>query len=260
MEEEIKKLIKGLTEALGSEIIAIIYNPRREEGMKEADCKFLKHILISRRHVSPLFILNGNGGDFVSGVFFPYIIRNSVKNYAVYIPRICCSALCYTLLKANRLLVGENTIITQIDPTFQYKGEVRRAVKVMKSKKINDRFLIERAREIFSLAEGEVRKLIASPSLFRERKLKYYEHMQMDDLASLFMNKGDHYDEVSIKELEKLGAKVEDLRNWREDTVANELIFKCQDFTIENDVRVVFVSSRPIEIKGEEGTLICPLA
>ena len=112
MELEIKELIKSLKKEIGKdEIIAIIYNPY-ESGMEHKDCLFLKHLFKNHKYTSPLFLLNGRGGSIRSGIWFPYLIKQSVKNYYVYIPSFCCSALCYTLLKANKLFVGENTTIT----------------------------------------------------------------------------------------------------------------------------------------------------
>ncbi len=261
IEGEINELILKLQKELAEkEIIALVYNPLNAEGMKYTDCKFLKHILISKKYTSPLFLLNGRGGDFDAGIYFPNLIKQSVKNYSVYVPRVCCSSLCYTFFKAQELLVGENTSITQIDPKFPYKGEMRRAIKVMKDHKIKDGFLKERAREIFHLVEEQTKRLIEGPSLFREKGMEYYEFMHLDDLVTLFMNKGDHYAEISVKELERLGAKIKNLRGSNADNFANCLILKCQDFAIQNNVRAIFVSSVPIDLPGEkEGTFICPL-
>ena len=115
-EEEINKLINELKNKLNEEeIIAIIYNPYREEGMKQTDCSFLKALFDKNQYTSPTFILSGPGGDFLPGIYFPHIILGSVKKYDVYIPRICGSALCYTLFKARKLWTGKNTEITQIE-------------------------------------------------------------------------------------------------------------------------------------------------
>jgi len=261
MEKQISEIMVALGKELCKDsLIGIVYNPYKE-GMKYDDCNFLKYILSQDRYTSPLFILSGHGGYLAPGIYFPHIIKNAVKNYGVYVPSTCCSALCYTLLKSTKLLVGRNTQITQIDPTIQLgNGEVHRAIKIIKDSKFKNTPLGECARDVFHLAEEHVKILIDKPSLFREDGRDYFEHLHLDDLINLFMNKEDHFSFIDIKELNNLGAKIEDLSESKADILANRLIQVCQDFAILKDVRVVFVSSIPIKIIGEkDGVLICPL-
>lgn len=260
MEAGIKQSLGDLKEEIGNqEIIAIVYNPYKD-GIDNPDRLFLKDLFDKNNYKNPLIILSGPGGKFSPGVYFPYIIKDSVKKYSVYIPRICGSALCYTLLKANKLYVGENTTITQIDPLFEYNGETRRAIKVHKDKTIKDALLKEKARQILNLSTEEIRKLIDKPSLIRDEKIDYFEFKQFDELASLFMNKGTHFDKINISELINLGANIEEYNGLKIDTLANRFIELCQDFAIQKDVRVIFVSSKPIAVEDEqEGFFICPL-
>jgi len=204
--------------------------------------------------------LNGKGGAINAGIYFPNIILGAVNSYQVYVPSVCSSALCYTLLKSSKLWVGENTIITQIDPTFEYFGQTLRAIKVMKDKSVKDPRLMELARTIFHFAENEVRKLIDKPSLFRDKNMEYFEFMHLDDLVTLFMNKEGHYDPIGINELKKLDANIESLKNTLADNIANRLIQKCQDFLINNGARAIFVSSVPMKISDtDKGSFNCPL-
>jgi len=252
--QKIKKLFNG------KDIIAIIYNPFDNEGMKYTDCKFLRALFDNNIYTTPIFILNGRGEEFKTGISFPYVIKNCVKNYEVYVPSTCGSALCYTLFKANKLYVTQSTSITQIDPTIEYQEENLRAIKLMKSKDYNPK--IKRyATEVFSLAESWIKKLCKYPSLFRQEEDRYiFEFYQLDDLATLFMNKEHHENPISTNELKGLGANIEEIKNNVLGRLSINLIKKCQDLTITQDVRVVFVTTNPLIITGgEQGHFICPL-
>jgi hypothetical protein len=100
------------------EIVAIIYNPKKEEGMQERDCDFLNALFDKTKYTYPLILLSGHGGDFSTGLFFPTLINKRVEKYRVFIPRVCGSALCYTLLKSRELFIGENTYIGQNRSSF----------------------------------------------------------------------------------------------------------------------------------------------
>lgn len=257
-ESKIKDLVCELKDLAGrGEIIAIIYNPFYDEGMKEEDCDFLAKLFDNQKYTYPLFVLSGKGGDFSTGIHLPHLINKEVKNYRVYIPRICGSALCYTIFKAKELLVGENTKITQIDPLFEYNGNPFRAIKEIRS---TDDILKAKARVVFDVAQKYILKLSSPPSVFKFDWIKHNDFAHLDSIAVCFMNKEDHDKPITVKELEEMEVNLNKIGGSEIDLIANEFIMACQDFTIENNVRVIFVSSVPIEMEGEgEGTFICPL-
>ena len=258
MEDKIKSLVCELRNIMQKgEIIAIIYNPEKEEGMHERDCDFLNALFDKVKYTYPLILLSGHGGDFSTGLFFPTLINKKVEKYRVFIPRVCGSALCYTILKSRELFIGENTYISQIDPIFQYKGSWVRAIEHIHS--IDDN-LKQNSREVFDVAQKYVKKLSESPSIFKYRDMSEHEFQHVELIVTNFMNKGDHAKEILPKEMEELEINFTRVNN-EEDKIANDLITLCQDYTLEQDARVIFVSSIPINIEGEEehGTFIARL-
>jgi len=258
LEKKIKSLVQELKDKLGvREVIAVVYNPKSSEGMKHQDCNFLKILFEKTNYVYPVFLLSGHGGDFSPGILFPYLIKESVNNYKVYIPRVCGSALCYTIFKANELLIGEKSEITQIDPKFEYEGEELRAIKHIRSTNDN---LKKIAREVFDVAQDYVKKMCYPPSVFKFKIMDPNEFQHMNFIATYFMNKDNHETAITFKELEEMEVNIRKITDFDTEKIADELVFSCQDFTIQNDVRVIFVSSIPFYLKeDDEACFICPL-
>jgi hypothetical protein len=258
IEKDIKNLICELRDLMDKgEIIAIIYNPQRQEGMQERDCSFLSILFENVKYTYPLILLSGLGGDFSTGLIFPTLINKKLEKYRVFIPRVCSSALCYTILKARELFIGENTCITQIDPKFEYHGEWVRAIEYLHSANED---LRDKSREVFDVAQKYVKKLIEPPCIFKYRDMAPQEFQHVELIVTGFMNKEEHDKKITVKELEQLEANITQVNNSDIDAIANKLIMLCQDYTLEQNARVIFVSSVPIILeKGEEGTFIAPL-
>ncbi len=260
-EDEIKDLIFKLRSKINEkEIIAVVYNPNKEEGMNLSDCSFLKMLFDKNRYTSPIFILSGHGGDFKPGIYFPHIIIDAIKTYTIYVPSVCGSALCYTILKSKELWLNKNSKILQIDPKFEYEGEMRRAIKVMKDNQITDIELKDKAKKIFLVAEEQIKNLCVPPSVFKYESFNYGDFGLLDSLAAKFMNKEDHETPVTIKELKELEANIKEIKDEETNDLSLNLIAKCQDYTIDQNVRVIFISSIPLNL-GNAGTghFICPL-
>lgn len=258
MEEEIKKTICELRDFMGKgEIIAIVYNPTNESGMQIKDCSFLNALFDKNKYTYPLILLSGMGGDFSTGTLFPSLINRKVKNYRVFVPRVCGSALCYTILKSKQLFIGENTHISQIDPTFEHDGEWVRAVKLLHSP--NDE-LRKKSRVIFDLAQDYIKKLSKRPSVFKYKYMREDEFQHVELIAACFMGKEAHCDGLNEKDLVDLEVNFEKVHETEADKLGNELVALCQDYAIKSDVRVLFASSVPISLGGVgEGTFIAPL-
>ncbi len=258
VEDEIKKLICGLKDVMRKgEIIAIIYNPEKKEGMQERDCDFLNALLDKVKYTYPLILLSGHGGDFSTGLFFPTLINKKVEKYRVFIPRVCGSALCYTILKSRELFIGENTYISQIDPLFEYNGKMVRAIEHIHS--VNDD-LKGKSREVFDVAQKYVKELSKKPSIFKYRDMSEDEFQHVELIVTNFMNKEDHIREVTPKDLEELEVNLTKVHGSDADKISNNLVTLCQDYTIEQNARVIFVSSIPIILEGKEkGSFIARL-
>ncbi|GEM_PF-7054487 len=255
-EDLIKDKLTELGTKLGRpDIILIVYNPYKEEGIQKKDADYLMYLFENVTFSAPLIVLSGHGGDWKTGVLFPYIIKKKVNSYKVCVPYTCSSALCYTLFKAEELWTGEKTKLTQIDPIFEHEGEWRRAIKNIRS---IDPSLKEKARKTFDLAQKHVNELSKPPSVFRYKNMYPDEFQHREIIIESFMNKDDHMEELIQKDLVDLEVKMKEMEEDA-DKIAKEVVELCQDFTIEKDVRVVFASSKEIPAEGEEGYYLAPL-
>lgn len=127
------ELIKELEEFFGKRVFAIIYNPGNEEGIKEGDEKYFQDFIekvIKKEDIKEcIFVLSGFGGNLRAAVLCSQIIRNNLEKYSILIPTVACSSICYFVLQSDCLFLGRKSILTQIDPIFNYDGEDLRAIK-----------------------------------------------------------------------------------------------------------------------------------
>ncbi len=263
MEAEIDDLLEELTSSFNKrEILLILYNPNHIEGeVQEKDLYALREILKKCKIRYPLLILYGRGGEFTPSVMLPRLLKKYVKKYKVYVPSFCSSCLCYTLLKADELILGPKTKITQIDPVFPHEGEQFRAIKQLKSK---DPILKEKSRTVFYMAQKQIRELIRPPSLFKFKNLDYGEYEHTVLIVKNFMDKEKHSSEITTKELVESEANVKELSEEdRGVEICNKIIKRCNEFMLKENLRAMIISSIPFKVKGENGKVeggkyLCP--
>lgn len=260
LEEDIERLIAKFKSDFGKdEVIAVIYNPKNEEGIQEQDVQFLMHLLKNTTFCYPLILLYGRGGDVNPAFVMPSLLLDNVKSkkYKVYVPLSCCSALCYPVFKADELIITPKTKLTQIDPTFEYNGKIERAIKHLHSTDIT---LRDKAREIFDDTQNKIISLIKPPSVFKFQLNAYKEFGHVELIVSYFMNKEEHEKEVTPKELRELELNLTEDNDPTRLKLAEDLIYTCLQFMEIKNVRVIFVSSIPFDVEGSgKGTYICPL-
>lgn len=113
---------------------------------------------------------------------------------------------------------------------------------------------------MFDVAQKYVKELSKIPSIFKYRDMSEQEFQHIELIVTSFMNKSDHAKEITAKELEELEVNLTKVNGSEKDKIANNLVTLCQDYTIEQNARVIFVSSIPIILEGEEqGTFIARL-
>jgi hypothetical protein len=259
MEQKVREnLAKLKTTFDGRDIICLVYSQDNPEGIKLADVQFMNVLLKQTKINNPLLLLHGHGGDMIPSVMMPHLLHKKVSNYKVYIPIICCSGLCYTIFKAQEVIVTKDTVITQIDPIFVHNGETLRAIKHLHSP---DSEIKDMARDVFDVAQTNVKELTTPPSIFKFKTMEPGEFAHHESLVGYFMNKKDHEAKISMKELKEIEVNIIDDENPERKEFAEELIEACQNIMKPHGTRVIFVSSVPFKIDGEdnEGIYMCPL-
>jgi len=127
------ELIRELEEFFGKRVFAIVYNPGNEEGIKNGDERYFEGFIekvIKKEDIKEcIFILSGFGGNLRAAILCSEIIRKNLDKYSIIIPTVACSSICYFVLQSDYLLLGKKSILTQIDPIFNYDGEDLRAIK-----------------------------------------------------------------------------------------------------------------------------------
>ena len=127
------KIVKKLESDFKKRLFAIIFNPEYSEGIKEEDNEYFQHfidnVIIKEDIKDCVILLSGFGGNLKEAILCSQMLRESIKKYSCFIPSVACSAISYFILQGDRLLIGEESKITQIDPIFEYDGEDLRAIK-----------------------------------------------------------------------------------------------------------------------------------
>lgn len=125
------------------EILSLIYNPQSE--LEKGDLPKIKKFLLGIKKNSGILILNGRGGCANSGRKLALLLRKKFKKGLwIVVPNNVSSALLYTVLISNGLIIGEKSFLTPLDPIFTFKGKQNRATLLFNSK---NPILCKKARE-----------------------------------------------------------------------------------------------------------------
>lgn len=157
-------LVQELEKELGKRVFAIVYNPSYEEGIKEGDQKYIYDFLenvIKKNHIEEcVFIFSGFGGNLKTAILCSEMIRRGLKKYSIFIPTVACSSVCYFVLQADQLLIGNKSILTQIDPMFSYDGDNLRAIKHLND---SDPRIYHFSHAIYNPVFENIRRIIQTP-------------------------------------------------------------------------------------------------
>ena len=230
-------LVRKLENFFGKKVILIVYNPEFEGGVVPGDERFIGWVIDKERKNEPInnciLILSGSGGDFKTALHSSYILRNWLSYYACFVPSVAGSALCYLILHSNKLLMGKNSLLTQIDPLFEHKGLFYRAIKNLDNE---NEEIKNKSHDIFNHVTGQLQKLLSHKnSLVGFRDFKPGD---MSPIIYLFMGKEDHESGVRYAELSKLNLNI-DLVQDEIVNDANYLIALCRRELSEENSRLV---------------------
>src|SRR3989344_410315 len=130
------QLVSELEEHFGKRVFLIVYNylsepPKGfiEEGDEFYFRQFRDEVLKKESISDCIVIINGPGGNVKAAIACSEILRKSLIRYDCFVPTVASSSLCYFILNSNRVLIGERSVITQIDPLFYHQGQELRAVE-----------------------------------------------------------------------------------------------------------------------------------
>ena len=208
-EQEICKGIENIKTTLNisEEILLIYYNPSIENSMKKNDEKWLTSYLECLNFKRCLVIPYGIGGNTKTGILMTYLLRRKFDRYSLFPPFSACSSLSYFVLKADKLYMGEKTVLSQIDPIMEYGGEEIRLIKLLNEKEhplhleANNNFI--RIREII------FKMLSEQPSIIKKRKKTLlYEDEIEENIVDLFLNKKEHCSNLTFGDFKNLNMNV----------------------------------------------------
>ena len=227
-----EELISKLEETFQKKVIWLVYNPYKE--IEKGDEVYIKWVIKKENFSNCILILSGSGGDFETALLMSYILRNNINYYACFIPSVAGSSLCYIILHSNKLIMGRNSLLTQIDPLFEHEGDQYRAIKHLDDDKI---IIHNKSHDVFNYVFEKLKCLLSyKQSLLkcREVKLGY-----ISPIIYLFMGKEYHDSGVRYHELSKLNINLElveeDIIN-----IGKKLIRECRrELEIEKNRLVI---------------------
>ncbi|MEK6844363.1 MAG: hypothetical protein AABX83_02955 [Nanoarchaeota archaeon] len=246
------QLILELEYHFNKKVFAIIYNPAYEEGIKEGDHRYFYdfiHNIIKDNNLplDSIWIISGMGGNLKSAIACSDILRKSLKRYETFIPSIVGSALCYFVLQSDKLLIGERSIITQMDPMFEYEGEELRAIKRLNDPDPSRSTL---AKSLYNPVFENLKELIKNqPHVFEDEvsKISKNKTNYLIKLVDFWLGKDFHESGLTMKEMKEMKIK---LKIINEEIIekARLLVKECINELMEEDQRFVIQTGN---IEGE---------
>jgi len=190
-----------------------------------------------------VFILNGPGGNIKTAIACSQFLRDALLRYDCFVPTVVGSSLCYFVLQSDRLLVGEESLLTQIDPLFNYQGEELRAIEHLKNPNSEIRSLAEDVHN--STLENMRRILRETPHVFeKEVSIESQQRYNyLEKVVQFWMKKSEHSKPLIVKDFKKMKIKFGNVPQEIVDK-AKELIRLCQKELVEEDKRFVIQTSK----------------
>lgn len=233
-----EEMIIQLEEYFGKRVFAIVYNPIREEGIKTNDETYIAYFIekvIKKENIRDcVIILNGFGGDFRTSLLCSSLLRKNLNYYSCLIPSVVGSSLCYFVLQSNKLILGKNSKITQIDPLIEHEGEQLRAIKNLTHP---DGEIRKKAHRVLSYNIEILKKILKKEGILNsscfsnENEINIYELKRIIDV---FMGKEFHESGLKFEELKKLkiNLKMEDEEIIK---ISKEIVHLCRKELFEEE-------------------------
>jgi hypothetical protein len=247
METNRAELIKEIEDIFEKRVFAIVFNPNYEEGLKNGDEIYFAHFIeqiIKKENIKDcVLILNGFGGNLKTAILCSQLLRNSLKKYSVFIPTVACSSICYLVLQSDKLYIGERSILTQIDPIFNYDGEELRAIKRLNDPNPSVRTI---AQNYYNPIFENIKTIIQNkPHVFNEEVSKRSKKNTdyLIKLIDIWLGKELHESGLKIKDLERLKVNY-DILNHEVIEKAKTLIKLCLKELVEENQRFIIQTNK----------------
>ena len=129
------EMIQELEKFFGKKVFLIVYNPYKGGINEKEEIYFGHHFIyemLKKEGIKEcVLILEGMGGNLKTAILCSGLLRQNLQRYAIFVPTIAASALCYFILESDELLVGNKSCITQIDAIFKHDGKDYRAIETL---------------------------------------------------------------------------------------------------------------------------------
>jgi hypothetical protein len=239
------ELVTELEVIFNKKVFALVFHPGDEDGIKDGDEKYIYDFLKNHNNcpLDSVWILSGRGGNLRTAILCSELLRKNLKRYETFVPTVAGSALCYFIIQSDKLLIGKNSKITQMDPMFYYDGEDLRAIKQLGNADPQKAFL---AKNIYSPVINNVRRAITTPpNVFREdvQKISQSKLHYLARMVDMWMGKEYHESGLSVKDMELMGIKFK-IQDQEIIEKAKNLIKECRDELEKEDQRFVIQTSK----------------
>lgn len=240
------ELVKELEQLFNKKVFAIIFNPLRKEGIVEDDefyfRDFVKRIIIKNKIDDCIILINGFGGNLRTAIACSEILRRNIDYYECFVPSAVSSSMSYFILQSDKLLIGEKSLITQIDPIFEEGGIDLRAIENLGNKNLEIR---RKAKDFLNSAVENLKRVIKTPpNVFEKEVVKASQksYKSLKKLIDFWMGKDLHESGLDLEEIKTLKIKHKILsENFIEK--ANELVSECRMELAEENARFVIQTS-----------------
>jgi len=235
------ELIKEIEDTFRKKVFAIIFNPKNGDEIYFAH--FIEQIIKKENIEDCILILNGFGGNLKTAILCSQLLRDSLKKYSVFIPTVACSSICYLVLQSDKLYLGKNSILTQIDPIFNYDGEELRAIRRLNDSNPSVRTI---AQNYYNPIFENLKTIIKNkPHVFNEEVSKRSQKKTdyLIRLVDTWMGKELHESGLRIKDLNELKVNYEIL-NEEIIEKAKMLIKLCLEELFEENQRFIIQTNK----------------
>lgn len=230
-DQALKNSLEFLESYFKKKVIAIVYNPDLDQGIRPKDeilFEFFKERVVKQENLRDcIVILNGFGGDLKTALLCSCILRNSFKYYCCFVPSVIGSSLCYFALQANKLIIGKNSILTQIDPLIEHKGEQLRAIENLTNIDAEKR---KKSSRVIGFNTNVLKKILKKGKILSKECFSKRDELNLWELGriiDLFMGKETHWSGLSITDLTDLKINLF-VEKDQIVSVANKVVSECR--------------------------------
>lgn len=231
-------LVKKLKEHFRKEIFVLTYNRFIEEGIKEGDEQyfmfFIEQVIKKRNIRDCVLIINGFGGNLKTALICSNLFRQNLNYYSCFVPSVIGSSLCYFALQSNNLLIGEQSIITQIDPLIEHDGEQLRAIKNLSH---IDGDIRAKSHKAINYNIEIIKDTLKKGRLLNKKCFSGKNEIISSELSKIvktFMGKDSHDSVLKIDELKKLSINFR-IEDQGVVVLAKDLVKSCVEELLEMD-------------------------